>query len=227
MKIPKKIVAPFVATISIGILSGSVPMSSYAAQPEMTKEIIREDTRSETKNPVTEDVVLEIYGENGGGKASMDEQELHDICEEVASKYENVDASTLHAVCIQETRARDNINDLYPSASALGITQIEPSAHMSEIEECGYTLSDIRDNPRAAVEVTGKILDERIEARDGDVYKALVDYNMGPSKADSKFAKNPDFKWSYADNIMKSADLLKEGLEQSKEYMFDWDKELA
>lgn len=227
MRIPKKIVAPFIATVSIGVLSGSVPMSSYAAQPEMTKEIIREDTRSEAKNPVTEDVVLEIYGENGGGKVSMDEQELHDICEEVAAQYDNLDGSIMHAMCLQETRARDNINDLYPSATALGITQIEPSAHMSEIEDLGYSLSDIRNDPKAAIEVSAKILSERIEARDGDVYKALVDYNMGPSKANSKFEKNPDFKWSYAENIMKSSDLLKEGLEQSKDYMFDWEQEMA
>lgn len=227
MRIPKKIVAPFVATISIGVLSGSVPMSSYAAQQEMTKEVIREDSRSEIKNPVTENVVLEIYGENGGGKASMDEQELHSICEEVAAQYDNLNGPTLHAMCLQETRARDNINDLYPSASALGITQIEPSAHMNEIENLGYSLSDIRDNPKAAIEVSAKILNDRIEARGGDIYKALVDYNMGPSKADSKFEKDPDFKWEYAENIISSSDMLQEGFEQSKAYLFDWEYEMA
>lgn len=231
MKIPKKIATPAIIAMSIGILSGSVPMVSYAAEPEVVKEVAvnKEDTlldSNETVNPVTEDIVYEVYGEVGGGKVSMDEQELYSICQEVASKYNNIDASILHAMCLQESRGRKNVNDVYTSATALGITQIEPSAHEEEIKDLGYSLSDVRNNPQAAIDVTGKILNDRIEARDGDVYKALIDYNMGPNKANEKFAKNPDYKWSYADNVMNASELIKENINQRKDYGIDFSLEL-
>ncbi len=213
MKIPKALIKPImVASIEIGILSASVPMVSYAAEPELVVETNQEI------NPVTEDIVYEVYGEHGGGKASMDEQYLQDLCNKVAKEYENIEGSVLHALCLQESRGRDNINDIYTSASALGITQIEPSAHQEEIKRLGYSDSDVRNDPEAAITVSAEILSERIEARGGDLYKALIDYNMGHNKADKKFEENPNYKWSYADNVLKVANMLSSEMEREYAY---------
>jgi len=127
----------------------------------------------------------------------------------------------LHALCIQETRGRDNINDVYTSASALGITQIEPAVHQSEIKDLGYTNDDVRNNPEAGIAVAAKILSDRIEARDGDLYKALVDYNMGQTKANEKFAKNPNFRWEYADNVLNMANMFETELDLNTTYEED------
>lgn len=210
MKIPKIMIKPImVISMSVGILSSSVPLVSYAAEPE--REVTIQET--EEKNPVTENVVYDVYGEVGGGKVSMNENELHEICKRVASEYDNLDAYILHALCIQETRARDNVNDVYTSASALGITQIEPSVHEKDIEDLGYTNDDVRNDPEAGVAVAAKILSERIDARDGNIYKALIDYNMGQTKANEKFANNPNYRWEYADNVLNVADKLESELE--------------
>lgn len=222
MRIPKKLATP-VAFIgmSIGILSSTVPMVTYAAEtPEIQSERYLESEKTEI-NPVTEDIVYEVYGEIGGGKASMDENKLQIICERIALQYDNIDPYVLHALCIQETRGRDNVNDVYTNASALGITQIEPSVHKDEIEGLGYTNNDIRNNPEAAIAVAAKILSDRIDARDGDVYKALIDYNMGQNKANEKFAKNPNYRWEYADNVLNMANLFEIGLDLSTTYEED------
>lgn len=210
MKIPKRFVLHVATTIiSVGILSATVPMLSYAAESENIKEA----------NPVTEDVVYEVYGEIGGGKASIDETKLHDICEDVASNYEYISASLLHALCIQESRGRKNVNDIYKNASALGITQIEPSVHEKEIKQLGYTNDDIRNNPEASIMVAAEILNNRIKARNGNIYKALIDYNMGQTKTDQKFKNNPNYKWEYADNVIKVAAVFEKELEESNEYV--------
>ncbi len=163
----------------------------------------------ESKNPVISKLYQEFFDMNEAtaniyaAKSNvLDEDKLWDMCKKAASEYDNVKPEILFGLVMQESRAHGNINEEYPNAQAYGICQIIPEQHKERIELLGYSPEDLKTNHQASLDVAANYLSE-LENKCGDLYKALVAYNMGPTKAEQKFAENRSFVWGYTENVLE------------------------
>lgn len=124
------------------------------------------------------------------------------VCEEYGVKPEIV-------VAIIDRESKFKASSVGDNGSSYGLMQIRPKYHTPRMNELNCT--DLL-NPKQNITVGVDYLAELLENNNGDIEKALISYNAGPTGAKERFFSKGIYSNAYSQDVLEKAEKHRKGM---------------